>query len=269
MPNVLSFQLVLGAARWYIMGCYIPLTNLTTLTHVNEAWRACPKGCLPILLGDLNVNLAAPRNERDDTIAKQVDAMALINMTSHCCQLRGRRSRGQWTWRMRKGRRWVSSQCDYILGRETNLGRWFWRVSIRMPFCHDSNHRALVAEICAGGGREMAKYRKRYHHFPLKIPRGPRIERASKYKELCLDVTPPPMREHPANQWILNKTWAAVDKQATMHRKGHLTTIITRWMGHEIKSLLPADCKHCSANATSTVKSHLGNGAVKEAWRAL
>ena len=61
-PNVLSFQLVSGAARWHIIGCYIPPNDLTTLTHVDEAWRACPKGCLPILLGDLNVNLAAPRN---------------------------------------------------------------------------------------------------------------------------------------------------------------------------------------------------------------
>jgi hypothetical protein len=94
-PNVLSFQLVLGAMRWYIVGCYILPTNLTTLMHVDEAWRACPKGCLPILLGDLNVNFAALRNEHDDTIAEQVDTMALINMTSHFHQWRGRRSRGQ------------------------------------------------------------------------------------------------------------------------------------------------------------------------------
>ena len=124
-PNVLSFQLVSGAARWYIIGCYIPPNDLTTLTHVDEAWRACPKGCLPILLGDLNVNLAAPRNNRDDTIADQVDAMALIDMSTHFRQRRGRRSRGRWTWRMRRGRRWVSSQCDYILGRATDLGDGF------------------------------------------------------------------------------------------------------------------------------------------------
>jgi hypothetical protein len=49
-PNVLSFQLVLGATRWYIVRCYIPPTNLMTLTHVKQAWLACPKGCLPILL---------------------------------------------------------------------------------------------------------------------------------------------------------------------------------------------------------------------------
>jgi len=122
-PNVLSFQLVWGTTRWYILGCYIPPTDLTTSTHANEAWRACPKGHLPILLGDLNVNLAVLRNKRDDAIAKQVDAMALINRSSHFRQCRGRRSRGRWTWQMRRGGRWVYSQCDYVQERETNLGR--------------------------------------------------------------------------------------------------------------------------------------------------
>jgi hypothetical protein len=93
-PNVLSFQLVSGATRWYIMGCYILPTNLTTLTHLEQAWLACPKGCLPILLGDLNVNLTAPHNRRNDTIAKQVNAMALIIMSNHFCQWHRRRSQG-------------------------------------------------------------------------------------------------------------------------------------------------------------------------------
>ncbi len=77
------------------------------------------------------------------------------------------------------------------------------------------------------------------------------------------------MREPPANRWILDKTWVAVDKRATMHRKGHLTTNYAFWMGRKIKSLLAADCKQCAANAASTIESHLSNDAVKEAWRAL
>jgi hypothetical protein len=43
---------------------------------------ACPKSCLPIMLGDLNANLAAPHDERDETIAEQVDAMNLVDMSS-------------------------------------------------------------------------------------------------------------------------------------------------------------------------------------------
>ncbi len=90
-----------------------------------------------------------------------------------------------------------------------------------------------------------------------------------KYEELHLDMIPPLVRERPANQWISDKTWAAVDKRATIRRQGHLTTAIACWMGCKIKSLLAADCKQCATNSTSTVKSHLSNGAMKEAWRTL
>ncbi len=40
-------------------------------------------------------------------------------------------------------------------------------------------------------------------------------------------------------------------------------------MGRKIKPLLAADRKQRAMNATSTVESHLSNGAMKEAWRAL
>ncbi len=83
------------------------------------------------------------------------------------------------------------------------------------------------------------------------------------------DVIPPPVRERPANRWISDKTWAVIDKRATMRRKGHLTTCLACRMGREIKSLLAADREQHAVNTASTVKSHMSNGAVKEAWRAL
>jgi hypothetical protein len=51
--------------------------------HVKQAWTACPKGCLPMVLGDLNANLAASRDKQDKTITKQVDNMNLVNMSRH------------------------------------------------------------------------------------------------------------------------------------------------------------------------------------------
>jgi hypothetical protein len=117
---------------------------------VDKAWRECPEGAHPILVGDLNVKLRAPRTEREETIAEQVDAMDLVDMSRHFCHRSGKRLRGRWTWRMRREGRWISSQCDYFLGRETDRRR-FWRVSVRMPRYH-SDHRALVAVIYAEGG---------------------------------------------------------------------------------------------------------------------
>ncbi len=50
---------------------------------------------------------------------------------------------------------------------------------------------------------------------------------------------------------------------------GNLPLTNTHRISRKIKSSLTADCKQHATNAASTVKSHLGNGAVKEAWRAL
>jgi hypothetical protein len=189
-------------------------------------------------------------------------------MTPSCfCHRCGIDSWGQWR-RMRRGRCWVSSQCNYILGRATNLGR-FQHISVRMPFCHDSNHRALVTKICAGGKKEMTKYWRQYWCFLLRIPQGPCTELESMYEELHLDVIPPPAMQHPANRWILDMSWNVIDKQATLRRMGNLPLTIALWMGHKIKSSLAADCTQRAANAASFIESHLSNGALKKVWHAL
>jgi hypothetical protein len=83
-----------------------------------------PKGGSSHLVGDLNFNLRVPRTKREETIAKQVDAMDLVDMSRHFCQCSGNRLRGRWTWRMRREERWISSQCNYFLGRETDRQRF-------------------------------------------------------------------------------------------------------------------------------------------------
>ncbi len=40
-------------------------------------------------------------------------------------------------------------------------------------------------------------------------------------------------------------------------------------IGFKIKASLAVDCTQRAADAASTVKNHLSNGAVKEAWHAL
>ena len=53
-PNIIAVQVVTALDRFYIMGCHIPLNNLTTWGQVEKAWINFPKGCHPMLLGDLN-----------------------------------------------------------------------------------------------------------------------------------------------------------------------------------------------------------------------
>jgi len=138
-PNVLTFQLVTGRHQYYVVGCYIPPSDLATLDDIQKAWNHCPSGARPLLLGDLNINLESPRDERDEKIAEQCDYMDLTDITSHFRQRRWRRTRGKWTWRQRREGRWISTRPDYILAREEDRGR-FKRVGIRVPRHHKLDH---------------------------------------------------------------------------------------------------------------------------------
>jgi hypothetical protein len=112
---------VTGSQQYYAVGCYIPPNNLSILTTVKQAWNECPRGHTPILLGNLNVNLHAPSNKRDKRITEAVkDVVGLVDVSKHFCQKFRGTMRGRWTWRMRRGRRWTTSQCDYFLGWVTN-----------------------------------------------------------------------------------------------------------------------------------------------------
>ena len=117
--NVLSFEFVTGNRRFYILGAYLPpLDPGTTLLHVEQAWKECPNGCEPILLGNLNANVLIPCDERQDAITEMCDSMDLVSMASQFRQRHRHRSRGtRWTWRMRREGRCVSSTCDYLLAR--------------------------------------------------------------------------------------------------------------------------------------------------------
>ena len=65
-PNVVAFQLQTGGKRFYIVGAYMPPSDRTTIDQIWDPWKQCPGGSTPLLLGDLNVNLAHCRDERDD-----------------------------------------------------------------------------------------------------------------------------------------------------------------------------------------------------------
>jgi hypothetical protein len=71
-PNVIIFVVVLGGERYCAVGCYIPPTDLTMLTHIKAAWNECSKGRILIFLGDLNIKLASPWNKQDELIAEHV-----------------------------------------------------------------------------------------------------------------------------------------------------------------------------------------------------
>ena len=153
-------------------------------------------------MGDLNANLINPRDEREDGIAEQADAMDMVDMGHHFRQCRRRRCRGRWTWWMRRGEKTISSQCDYPMARVLSTRRRFRRVHLVSPRYHDSDHRASVTQIYSGCGRDMQQYRRNRQRFPITLPRnGPRTELESLFEELQSDCEAPP-RSRPSSQCL-------------------------------------------------------------------
>ena len=85
-PNTLAFRMITDGANYYVVGCYIPPHDLKMLKKVKAAWAECLKGFIPMLIGDMNIDLDSPRNNREATIPEQCDAWDITNMVAQFWQ---------------------------------------------------------------------------------------------------------------------------------------------------------------------------------------
>jgi hypothetical protein len=173
-PNLLTFQLVTGYKQFYAMGIYIPPNDTTGVDALCKAWASCPANCIPLVLGNLNVNFEHPRDMREEQIIDLLDEINLVD-TSQKFALRWCKmqvAKKQWTWRQKRMGRWHHTQPDYILVREGNV-RHLRRVAFRTPLVHDSDHRAVIAIFHSRRTQRLKKYRRQQQRFPLRLPPGP------------------------------------------------------------------------------------------------
>ncbi len=98
-PNLLTFQLVTGDEQYYCMGVYIPPHDIMGAEDLRSAWDACPDGCIPIILGDLNIDFRDPHDEREEQIINLLDEINLIDMSRRFAPRRPKRlqNRARWT----------------------------------------------------------------------------------------------------------------------------------------------------------------------------
>ncbi len=98
--NLLTFQLVTGYKRFYVMGTYIPPNDTMGVDALCVAWALCPTNCVPLVLGNLNINFEHPWDAREEQIIELLDEINLDN-TSQKFALRWCKmqvAKKQWTW---------------------------------------------------------------------------------------------------------------------------------------------------------------------------
>ena len=78
-PNLLTFQLVTGDKQFYCMGIYIPPTDRMGVEDLRAAWEACPEGCIPLVLGDLNIKFNEPWDKREEVICDLLNDINLVD----------------------------------------------------------------------------------------------------------------------------------------------------------------------------------------------
>ena len=63
-----------------VVGAYVPPSDLDTVEYITQAFGAMPRAISPILLGDLNVDLANPRDGRGQEIAAELASLGLEDL---------------------------------------------------------------------------------------------------------------------------------------------------------------------------------------------
>ncbi len=103
-PYLLTFQLVMGYIRFYVMGIYIPPNDTTGVDVRRTAWNACPDDCTPIFMGDLNISFKYPCDKWEEAIATLLDEINLIDSSCKFCLQRCQLqlARRRWTWRQKR-----------------------------------------------------------------------------------------------------------------------------------------------------------------------
>ena len=206
-PNLLTLQHVTGDERFYCMGVYIPPNDTVGVEDLRSAWEACPDGCTPIILGDLNINFRDPRDEREEQIVDLLDEINMIDASRKFsprrpCKLQ---NRARWTWRYKREGRMHYSQPDYIMAREGDVWQ-FWKFGFRWHWYHDSNHQAVVTTIRCGRVGWMKSYWKQCQRFPLQHPAGPLDELTTAFEKMKVECIEPAAKRRNCKDWVSDAT---------------------------------------------------------------
>jgi hypothetical protein len=106
--DVIRFQLATGHKRYSCVGGCIPPKDESIIKSIGKAFDIMPK--VPgILIGDLDLNLNNPRNDRGLQIATMVADLGLEDLISHFHQKFNYREK--FVWWTRLGNSIIKAKC--------------------------------------------------------------------------------------------------------------------------------------------------------------
>jgi exonuclease III len=163
-PNVIRATLVHEGKRTTIVGVYIPPseTDMTTMRHVDDAMRNMDTE-RTIILGDLNIHLKKPKDERSIEIAENIESYGLRDVAGMFKPRKNKRI--NWTWRThRKGNK-VQAICDYVLTGSELQWKSFGPIDLQH---FDTDHRLIRGKLRSRASQEYKDY--------LKSRKEPRVD---------------------------------------------------------------------------------------------
>jgi exonuclease III len=265
-PNVLSFQLVTGLRRWYVVGAYVPPSDTSTIEYVSKALDDRPEGVDPILIGDLNANLADPDSDREHEIAAAAADHGLEDMFSHFRQSRAYKA--GYTWKQWRLGRMETSRCDYLLGTDR---RTFTNVCLKEPR-FDSDHYMVLGKIRSAKLNENRAYMRGRKSFPLRIPSARPLKKAEcLFEDLRLSAEKQETETRRVASWISAETWGLVDTRTALRRDVLHDRAAIRCLNRAVKASLKADRKRRVEVAGDKVESFLKADPpdLQAAWNAM
>ena len=251
--NIIKTTLVNSEGRTTLVGIYIPPSeeDLKTIKLLDEVLDGVDNTRL-VILGDLNINLHAPRDHRQDEIVNALSTYNLRDLSKHYKSKEKKKKFFSWTWRRKREGKNIQSTIDYVLSSHEIKWRRFRTIDTEF----DSDHRLVVGKMTNRGLNNYKDYQKRRTTPPVDL-----FTEDSEQNKMLQELTELSKEERakptpPADKsWISNMTFQAMQKKTAALKEGKSEEV--HRLGKEVRRNLRRDRRQRIGKVADHIENHL------------